>query len=83
MTVASKIIERLGGVNAVAEIVGIHRTRVSKWQSPKDRGGTGGHVPQRHIDKLMAAARERGVALSIEDFFPDHAESGSSEGAAQ
>lgn len=54
----------------VAEAVGIHRTRVSMWQAPRERGGTGGLVPYRHVRRLMEFSQSRGVVLKPEDFFP-------------
>ncbi|WP_291669188.1 hypothetical protein [Bosea sp. (in: a-proteobacteria)] len=68
MEPASSIIDRLGGVARVAEIVGVHRVRVSNWKRPKSAGGTGGRVPQSHHVKLLAAAERLGVALSAADF---------------
>ncbi len=69
MEPAQTIIRKLGGPTAVAEIVGIHRTRVSSWQRARDAGGTGGRVPQAHIDKLLDFARVKGIPLSAEEFF--------------
>lgn len=48
-------------------MLGVHRTRVSNWKRPRSKGGTGGVIPQRHHVALIAAARERGVALSADD----------------
>ncbi|EEX17024.1 conserved hypothetical protein [Citreicella sp. SE45] len=70
MEPASSIISALGGPTVVAEAIGIHRTRVSMWQAPRDRGGTNGHVPYRHVARLMELARERGVELGPADFMP-------------
>lgn len=67
---AHKIITALGGPNAVAECVGLHRTRVSKWQAPREAGGTGGLIPVRHIPALVRMANEKGVKLSASDFLP-------------
>lgn len=70
MEPASRIISALGGPSAVAEAIGLHRTRVSMWQAPRERGGTNGMVPYRHIHKLIEVARERGVSLAPVDFIP-------------
>ena len=74
MEPASSIIEALGGPNAVAEIAGVHRTRVSNWMRPKDKGGTGGLIPFRHAPLLIEAARRRGISLSADDFLPKEPE---------
>lgn len=68
MEPASTIITKLGGVGKVAEIVGVHRVRVSNWKRPKDVGGTGGRVPQSHHVALLTAAEKMGVELSASDF---------------
>jgi hypothetical protein len=70
MEPASTIIRQLGGPNKVAEIAGVHRTRVSNWKRPSERGGTGGVIPLKHIPKLIAAAKEAGVKMSADDFMP-------------
>ncbi|ANB33246.1 hypothetical protein A6024_03600 [Rhodovulum sulfidophilum] len=70
MEPASTIISALGGPSAVAKVIGIHRTRVSMWQASRERGGTDGLVPYRHIPKLLELAAERGVPLSPADFIP-------------
>lgn len=70
MEPAQSIIRKLGGPNVVAEIAGVHRTRVSNWARPKESGGTGGTIPFRHVPKLIEAAHERGVEISADDFLP-------------
>lgn len=72
MEPAQSIISKLGGPNAVAEIAGVHRTRVSNWSRPKDKGGTGGTIPFKHVPALLSAASERGVELDAADFLPAH-----------
>lgn len=69
MQPADSVIERLGGVVKVAEIAGVHRTRVSNWKRAKEAGGTGGRIPQGHIETLIAHARAKGIALTHADFF--------------
>lgn len=70
MEPARSIIERLGGPSAVAKVALVHRTRVSNWMRPKEAGGTGGTIPFKHVPALLAAAREKGVDLSTDDFLP-------------
>jgi hypothetical protein len=40
---------------------------------PKERGGTGGRVPQEEADKLLAYAKENSIDLKPADFFADAA----------
>ena len=66
---AKTIIERLGGVDAVARRTGKHISRIYRWMYPPERGGTGGVIPQREIAGLLEFAREEGIPLSPADFF--------------
>lgn len=68
MEPATTIVSRFGGASEVASIVGVHRTRVYGWAKPREKGGTGGLIPQGHIPKLLEAARERGIPLDGNDF---------------
>ena len=68
MEPAQTIIRKLGGPNAVAEVVGVHRTRVSNWQRSRAAGGTDGLVPQKHHAALLAFARDKGIELKPEEF---------------
>lgn len=74
MEPAQTIVKKLGGPNAVAEIAGVHRTRVSNWMRPKEAGGTGGMIPFKHVPALIAAASAQGVELKADDFLPTSAE---------
>jgi len=70
MEPAHSIIKNLGGPSVVAEIAGVHRTRVSNWSRAKEKGGTGGVIPFKHVPALLDAARKKGVNLSADDFLP-------------
>lgn len=74
MEPAQSIIRKLGGPNAVAEITGVHRTRVSNWARPKESGGTGGTIPFKHVPTLLDAAKDKGIELSADEFLPRSAE---------
>ena len=66
-TSAQHVIDRLGGFREVADFLGVHKSRVHRWTYPRDRGGTGGVIPQRHFGKLMDMAQKRGVDLQADD----------------
>lgn len=70
MEPASKIVAALGGASQVADIVGVHRTRVYGWMKPKAAGGTGGLIPFPHIAKIVDAAARQGIRLTGDDFLP-------------
>ena len=59
----------------MAKIAGLHRTRVSSWQRSRAAGGTDGRIPQKHIQALLAFAREQGLDLKAEDFLDNEAQS--------
>ena len=73
MEPASSIVRALGGPTNVAKIAGVHRTRVSNWCRPREKGGTGGTIPFKHVPALIEAARSQGDALSADDFLPKSA----------
>lgn len=70
MEPAAHIIKELGGSSVVSAIVGVHRTRVSNWKRPKEKGGTGGIIPFKHVPALLSAAKTKGLDLSADDFLP-------------
>ena len=67
--VASRVIEKCGGVAAVSKITGRAPPSIHKWRHPKEKGGTGGLVPSEVQTILMAAAQRGEVDLSPVDFF--------------
>ena len=69
MSPAKTIIDKFGGHQAIAEILGLSVTQVYRFTYSREKGGTGGAVPQRHIPTLLAAAKARDFALAVEDFF--------------
>jgi len=71
--IAARVIEKCGGHQAVAEITGVHISRVHRWTYPKDRGGTDGVIPTGHQQTLLSEAVKRGIDLSPEDFFDSEA----------
>lgn len=69
MNPASRVIEKCGGPAIVAEITGVHVSRVHRWTYSKERGGSEGRIPAQHQQALLDAARERNFPLAPEDFF--------------
>jgi len=68
-TVAERIIEKCGGADKVAALLGLHPSAVYRWQYPAVRGGTGGSVPTGRQQELLDRAREAGIDLQPDDFF--------------
>lgn len=69
---ANSIIEKLGGINAIAPVVKVAPQTVLRWRRPKSAGGTGGTIPIWHVSALMAFAKEKGVDLTADEFIPRH-----------
>lgn len=65
---AKSIIAKFG-IQKVSEITRKDVSRVYRWMYPKEKGGTGGMIPQSEAPALLAYARANGVAVSAEDFF--------------
>lgn len=65
---ARSVIAKMG-VERVSAVTGKHISRVYRWMYPKDRGGTGGIIPQGDAFRLLAHARSEGIELSPDDFF--------------
>jgi hypothetical protein len=82
MEPASSIIRALGGPSKVAEIAGVHRTRVHSWTRPRAKQGTGGVIPHWHVGKLLEYAEAKKLALSPADFAPVIATASHQQGAA-
>lgn len=68
--VAERVINKLGGPRAVAGMLNLSTQAVYKWMKPKDQGGGGGFIPVTRQIELMVAAKQRGLVLSHEDFYP-------------
>ena len=69
MNPAQRVIDKCGGHQAVAEMVGVNISNVHRWTYPKARGGSDGMIPTQQMHTLLAAARARGIDLTPDDFF--------------
>lgn len=67
---ADTIIKKFCGLKAVSEVVGVSPHTVMRWRRSREAGGTGGVIPHWHMDKLLAAARDRDIDLKPADFLP-------------
>ncbi|UXT47821.1 hypothetical protein FY136_00655 [Agrobacterium tumefaciens] len=65
---AKSVIAKIG-IEKVSAVTGKHISRVYRWMYPKNRGGTGGIIPQGDAFALLAHARSEGIELSPDDFF--------------
>lgn len=69
MTIAQRIIDKCGGINRTAEIVGRTKSVVYRWTYQKEKGGTGGVVPADAQRAIIAAAKKGLVDVDPSDFF--------------
>ena len=74
MNPASRVIDKLGGEAVVAEVLATASTAPYRWQYSREKGGTGGLIPQKHHRKLLDFAGERQIPLNAEDFLPEREE---------
>lgn len=59
--------ERKGSF-VLSQRLGLARSAVTKWTLPRERSGTGGHIPPRYYADILAFAREVGVQLDPSEF---------------
>ena len=63
-TIVDVIADKFGGQSALAEAIGAKQSTISHWKGRGDNV-----IPARQQLKILAAARERGIALMPADFF--------------
>ncbi|TPN69768.1 hypothetical protein [Mesorhizobium sp. B1-1-5] len=78
---AKSIIAKVG-IENIAKITGKHVSRVYRWMYSKERGGTGGLIPQGEQPVILEYAEANGIDLTHRDFFPVRPTVPSSEQAA-
>lgn len=74
MEPARSVIQKLGGEARVSEITGTSYTAPYRWQHAKDKGGTGGLIPQKHHRAILDYAREQGIEVGPSDLIVPSAE---------
>lgn len=60
---ANSIIQLCGGPPVVHRHLGVAWSSPLRWRNPIDKGGTGGVIPRKYHDRLIALASQRGVDL--------------------
>lgn len=70
MQPARDVIDKLGGEAKVREITGASSSAPYRWQYSKQKGGTGGLIPQRYHRALLDYAEKHEIELTAEDFLP-------------
>jgi len=67
---AHSIIDSLGGSAEVCRALGVSYSQVRKWTWSKQRGGTGGLIPQRWHVAVLDLARRKDVPMTASAFLP-------------
>lgn len=70
MNPAKSIVDALGGAKVVAAYLGMSSGAVTKWGTPRERGGAGGLIPSIHIPALCEMSTKLAHPLEPNDFFP-------------
>lgn len=63
---AYSVIEKLGGKSAVADVLQLDKSTLSRWCQPRPMG-TGGLIPQRYWPQLIEMAREARVRITLKE----------------
>lgn len=66
-TPADTVIAVFGGMQRIADILGINRSSVWRWQTKRALPQLDGRVPAQYHVELLAAAKERGIHLTCTD----------------
>lgn len=82
MEPASSIIRKLGGEAVVSDITGTAYTAPYRWQHEREKGGTGGLIPQRYHRTLLDYAHKKRITLKSDEFLPLPVKSRERAGAA-
>jgi hypothetical protein len=61
-----EIIEALGGVDYIAEYLGVSKSAVYLWFHPKPKG-SGGKIPPARAIKIFELAQKRKIKCTIND----------------
>lgn len=67
---AERLIRKFGGARKLASAIGRDWSTVYKWAYPRERQGTGGVIPTGAWPEICEAARELGIDLVVEDYYP-------------
>lgn len=64
---AAGIVARFGGCRPMARVLGVYPSTISRWMTPVERGGTGGHIPRRHWQRILDIGHAQGLRLKLAD----------------
>lgn len=70
MEPAISVINKFGGIDAVARIVGRSTVSVRRWAYSKASGGQGGLIPAEHQVTLLRHAKETDMTFDPSELLP-------------
>ena len=70
MEPATTIIKKCGGIAETARLALCNTNWVYRWNIEVSKGGTGGRVPRKAQDNLLAASERKEANISVTDFYP-------------
>ena len=63
-------VTRLCGIAQLKKWTGLTITQIYRWDYPREKGGCGGIIPQKHYQTILTNALASGVPLDRGDFLP-------------
>ena len=67
---AQKVVARFGGEQRLAELIGVSRISIYRWQYKRPYGSDG-LIPTKQVEKIRRVARIEGILLRPEDWVPE------------
>lgn len=64
---AKYVIKVFGGVRVTAKLLDRDPGSISRWQTPKTRGGYGGRIPNSSRLPILKIARQNNLPITSED----------------
>jgi hypothetical protein len=70
---AAKVTAKFGGEILLAQLLGVSRITIYRWNYAKPYG-TDGLVPSSAAERLMYIARQEGILITAQDWLPERIE---------
>lgn len=67
---AAKVITKFGNEITLADLLGVSRITVYRWQYAKPYG-TDGLIPSSATERIVLLAREQGILITAQDWVPE------------
>ena len=64
---AQRVIDRCGGIKAVADATGLHPSGLYRWTRPRSKLGTGGLIPAPSRTLIIEAMKAGRLPITYDD----------------